>query len=63
MEVDVSRINVNGETWLVIRRFIEQQIEEKRLRLESVCCTEQQTLILRGEIQALRSILELPNAD
>ncbi len=61
--MNASRINENGETWLTIRKFIEEQIEEKRLRLESVCCTEQQTLILRGEIQALRSILELPNAD
>lgn len=53
----IEREDATSAAWLRIRARIEEVIEETRSALEGTHTTEHDTLLLRGEIRALRRLI------
>jgi hypothetical protein len=53
-------IDVASETWAEIKKACNQGIEAARTLLESAYCSQDDGMRLRGEINAYRNVLGLP---
>ncbi len=47
-------------TWADVRQWAQTEIEKLRVRNDSSELTHEQTVALRGEIRALKRLLDLP---
>lgn len=53
----------HSQLWLKLKKNFETELESLRTRLESPGLTQDQTLIVRGEIIRLRKVLDMENPD
>lgn len=51
----------HSQLWLKLKKNFETELESLRNRLESPGLTQDQTLIVRGEIIRLRKVLDMEN--
>lgn len=51
----------HSQLWLKLKKHFEAELESLRNRLESPGLTQDQTLIVRGEIIRLRKVLDMEN--
>ena len=55
-------MDFQSPTWQHLRKWAEQQLTKAREKNDAVGLSETDTAALRGEIRALKRILDLPNA-
>ncbi|WP_395451186.1 hypothetical protein ACHMW7_16170 [Aminobacter sp. UC22_36] len=53
------KIEANSTTWLAVKAHAESEIEKARTRLEMPSLTQTETDVERGQIKALRALLDL----
>lgn len=58
-----SRIDLHSFAWIAVQTHCETNLERARSELEKRNQTFEQTQYLRGEIAALKAVLDLPNRD
>ncbi len=54
-------INRNSDTWLAVVKWAEDQLKNHREYLEFVNVAHDESQILRGRIDELKELLDLPN--
>ena len=55
-----ARLDVRSETWLFIQRHCSRRIQELRASNDSAILDDRRTAVLRGQIRAMKEILDLP---
>ena len=55
-------MDFQSPTWHHLRKWTEAQIQKAREKNDAVGLSDTDTAALRGEIRALKRILDLPNA-
>lgn len=53
-------IDVNSRTWITVKAHLEKRLAECREKNDRSELTEMQTAALRGEIAAVKNLLDLP---
>ena len=56
-------IDTKSETWRYIAQHVESRIAELRTCNDAISLDHDQTLLLRGRIAELKSIISLPTKD
>lgn len=57
-----ARIDPHSPTWRAVRAHVEAEIARQSRRLEVPTMDATQTALLRGNLQALRELLQLADA-
>jgi hypothetical protein len=52
----------SSDTWHRLRKWAESELDRARKKNDAVGLSDIETAALRGEIQALKRFLDLPNA-
>jgi len=59
-QADKGELETHSPTWLVVKTWATEHIEKLRIKNDSPNNTEIQTAVYRGQIRALKNLLELP---
>ena len=55
-----ARLDVRSETWAFIQRHCSQRLQDLRASNDSTVLDDRKTAVLRGQIRAMKEILDLP---
>lgn len=59
----LAQNELNSSTWLNLKKHIGERIEKLRTELEKTTKTHDETLVVRGQIKALRLLLEIERGE
>ena len=55
-----ARLDARSETWLFVQGHCSRRIQELRASNDSAILDDRRTAVLRGQIRAMKEILDLP---
>lgn len=58
-EVIKGKLDTNSSTWIFIRKWAREELEQLRKNNDNSSIDERKTAILRGEIKRLKILLDL----